>query len=350
MVRMLAQDLMGQSEQQRQARRVFVSQVLEPVALAILRANEKTDGDGKSEIFRASVAEILATEPAALAANAGYLEDAAAQAGASGFRVADVEINVQPSRVEAAVRAVLGRVIADLCEVVWHYDCDILLLSGRPTKLNAVIGMVLAKLPLPPHRIIRMHHYRVGPHYPFRDGANRIDDPKTTVAVGAMLCLQAEGRLQNFSLPASRFRMRSTARIIGRMDNDGQIRDANVLIPDVALDESGDVGFSLSFFNNLQIGFRQLPIERWTSTPLYQLEFNDPDAARGLALPLTVKVRRRATDPDNTSYEADRENFMIEEITDAEGNNRPSRTLRLRLQTMDDEAGYWRDTGRLSLN
>jgi hypothetical protein len=144
--------------------------------------------------------------------------------------------------------------------------------------------------------------------------------------------------------------MRSTARIIGRMDNDGQIRDPNVLLSDADLDESDEVGFVLKFYNNLQLGFRQLPIERWTSTPLYQLEFNDPDSARGLALPLTVRVRRRATDPDQASYEADRERFIIEEISDANGSNRPPRTLRLRLQTMDDEAGYWRDTGRLSVN
>ncbi|MDD2877302.1 MAG: virulence factor SrfB [Acidiphilium sp.] len=347
LVRMLAQDLMGQSEQQRQARRVFVSQILEPVALAILEAAEKSVETDAGAFLHGTIRDLLAANPGGLTESAAYLDVAAARAGANSFQVADVVITADTKRVDAAVRTALGRVISDLCEVVWHYDCDVLLLSGRPTKLRAVIDMVLAKLPLPPHRVIGMHHYRVGPHYPFRDGANRIDDPKTTVAVGAMLCVQAEGRLQNFSLPASRFHMRSTARIIGRMDNDGQIRDANVLLADVALDDAGDVGFSLKFFNNLQIGFRQLPIERWTSTPLYQLEFNDPDAARGLALPLTVRVRRRGTDPDSANFEADRERFDIEEISDANGSNRPPRSLRLRLQTMEDEAGYWRDTGRL---
>jgi hypothetical protein len=173
LVRMLAQDLMGQSEQQRQARRVFVSQILEPAALAVLAANERSEQENPADIFRASISQILASDPAALDANAAYLENEAARAGATGFRVADVEINLAAGRVDAAVRAVLGRVIADLCEVVWHYDCDILLLSGRPTRLHAVVDMVLAKMPLPAHRVIRMHHYKVGPHYPFRDGANQ---------------------------------------------------------------------------------------------------------------------------------------------------------------------------------
>ena len=47
--------------------------------------------------------------------------------------------------------------------------------------------MVLAKAPVAPHRIIGMHRYRVGDKYPFRDAANRIEDPKTTAAVGAAL-------------------------------------------------------------------------------------------------------------------------------------------------------------------
>lgn len=349
LVRLLAQDLMGQSEQQRQARRVFVSQVLEPVALAVLQSHEKTETGQQQDGYRATVGTILAGDTNALLSAALYLETAAAEAGASGFSVASVDINITAGRVEMAVRAVLGRVIADLCEVIWHYDCDILLLSGRPTRLPAVVDMVLAKLPLPAHRIIRMHHYKVGPHYPFRDGANRIDDPKTTVAVGAMLCVQAEGRLQNFSLPASRFRMRSTARIIGRMDNDGQIRDSNVMLSDADLDESGDVGFHLKFFNNMQLGFRQLPVERWTSTALYQLEFADPEEARKLALPLSVHIKRRDTNPEDKTYEADRERFVVDEITDSDGNTKRQSTLQLRLQTLDDEAGYWRDTGRLNV-
>ena len=351
LVRMLAQDLMGQSEQQRQARRVFVSQVLEPMALAILATNEKTDGDAHAAaVFQRRFGDLLGTgDPARFAAQVAYLEDAARDVSATGFAMADVEVTVPAERVDTVVRAALGQVIADLCEVVWHYDCDILLLSGRPTKLRAVVDMVLAKLPLPPHRIIKMHHYRVGPHYPFRDAANRIDDPKTTVVVGAMLCVQAEGQLQNFSLPASKFRMRSTARIIGRMDNDGQIRNENVLLSDADLDEKGEVNFKVRFYNNLQIGFRQIPIERWTSTPLYHLEFAAPDAGRMLKLPLTVEIRRCDTDPEKASYEIDRERFMIEEVLDAEGAPKRS-SLILRLQTMDDQAGYWRDTGRLNVS
>jgi len=249
---------------------------------------------------------------------------------------------------------VLGRALADLCEVVWRYDCDVLLLSGRPSRLRAVSDIVLAKLPVPAHRIVGMHHYRVGDSYPFRDASNRIDDPKTTAAVGAMLCVQAEGRLRNFMLRASKFAMRSTIRIIGRMDNDGQIRDENILLADADLDgPARRDAFTVEFQAASQIGFRQLSIARWTATPLYMMEFANPETAPRLALPLRVTVQRAEEEPDAEDAlrtEAAREQFRVEEIEDATGARLSNRDVVLRLQTMDDQAGYWRDTGRIALN
>ena len=46
-------------------------------------------------------------------------------------------------------------------------------------------------LPLPPERVISLHEYRVGAWYPFRDARLRVEDPKTTVAVGAMIAALA---------------------------------------------------------------------------------------------------------------------------------------------------------------
>jgi hypothetical protein len=355
--RTLGQDLSGQSEQDRQARRVFVGQVLEPVGVAVLQAYERIEQRDTREVFRARIGDLLAGSPerggVPIERLARHLEAAAKAAGGVGFSVAAVEIVADARRIDAAVNAVLGRVLADLCEVVWHYDCDALLLSGRPSRLRAVQDIVLAKAPVPPHRIIGMHRYRVGERYPFRDAANRIDDPKTTAVVGAMLCVQAEGRLRNFMLRASQLSMRSTAHILGRMNNDGQIQDENVLLAGAELDGAcGDAAdrFAVTFQSATMIGFRQLPIARWTATPLYALEFTNPDTIHRFALPLKVVIERRQEDPDSARYEAAREHFQIEEIEDATGSRLSNRDVTLRLQTMDDQDGYWRDTGRLAMH
>lgn len=54
-------------------------------------------------------------------------------------------------------------------------------------------------MPLPPHRIVSLHQFRVGQWYPFRDFRGTVGDPKTTAAVGALICLLGDGRLHNFN-------------------------------------------------------------------------------------------------------------------------------------------------------
>jgi hypothetical protein len=347
--RTLGQDQGGQSEPERHQRRLFVSMVLEPVGIAILRAYEAIEGRATGEVLRRTVGEIMGGDLDRSGRAMRYLERAAEAVGAPAFRVADVVITVGTQQVEPVVTAVLGPVLADLCEVVWAYDCDVLLLSGRPSRLRVIGDMVLAKAPVAPHRIVGMHRYRVGEKYPFRDAANRIDDPKTTAAVGAALCMQAEGRLRNFMMRTAKLSMRSTARYIGKMDNNGQIREENVVLRNLDLDgpPTQDVAFKIAFQTVTQLGFRQLPIARWTATPLYLMEFANPDDAHRMDLPLIVTVARREIDPDAAESEMQRETFMVDEVVDASGATQRNGDVRLRLQTIDDQDGYWRDTGRL---
>ena len=349
--RTLGQDQGGQSEPERHRRRLFVSMVLEPLGIAVLRGYEAIEGRMTGEILTGTVSTVLGDRLREAGAAPDYLEGAANAAGGTGFRVADVVLAITTQQVEPAIASVLGQVLADLCEVVWSYDCDVLLLSGRPSRLRAVGDIVLAKAPVPPHRIIGMHRYRVGEKYPFRDAANRIDDPKTTVAVGAALCVQAEGRLRNFMMQTGKLSMRSTARYIGKMDNSGQIRTENVLLSNLDLDgpPADDVGFKVPFRTVTHLGFRQLPIARWTATPLYVMEFANPDDAQRMELPLTVTVSRRSIDADEADAEKERETFVVEEVQDASGATQRNDGVRLRLQTIDDQDGYWRDPGRLKL-
>ena len=209
--------------------------------------------------------------------------------------------------------------------------------------------IVLAKSPVPPHRIIGMHRYAVGGWYPFRDANARIEDPKTSAAVGAMLCALAEGRLESFLMRTSQLGMKSTARFIGRMEISGQIREQGVLLSEVDLERSvkpgEEVAFTMTFAAPTFLGFRQLPIERWPATPLYALEFANPESVPRMALPLKVKIRRADMDPDAPGQEEKREDFRVEEIEDSEGTALRRTDVEIRLQTMKSEAGYWRDTG-----
>jgi hypothetical protein len=97
------------------------------------------------------------------------------------------------------------------------------------------------------------------------------------------------------------------------------------------------------------LGFRQLDLERWTASRLYILEYANPDNVPRLKLPLRLSIQRAEIDPESADAEELREDFSIDEILDAEGDPQHRGIVRLRLQTERSEAGYWRDTGALSV-
>jgi hypothetical protein len=254
-----------------------------------------------------------------------------------------------PEEIAKTVEAVMEAVLSDLCEVVYAYNCDLVLLSGRPSRLPALTEFVKARMPVPPDRVIPMHSYRAGEWYPFGDSKLRVADPKTTAAVGAMLCAVAEGQLEAFSLRTDRLRMRSTAHYIGEMEINGQVRKE--LFANIDLDQPGtqQKPCEVELFAPIFLGFRQLPIARWTATPLYYLEFRNPEEASRLPRPLKVTLERRDARREE-DREASLEDFRVVEVVDAEGGPRRNTVVNLRPQTLKSEAGYWLDTGVLAVS
>lgn len=206
------------------------------------------------------------------------------------------------------------------------------------------------QLAVPPHRLISMHELRVDGWYPYRDPVtNRISDPKTTAAVGAMLCSLSEAQIGNFKLFTSDLQMTSTARFIGEMELNGQIKDERIIF-DAEATAPGAETQEFEMFTRMQIGFRQLPLERWTATPLYRLEFTNAQAQKHPA-PLRIKLGRRDVDDDSETAEgrlraeALKEALEPAEIVDANGEGVPARDVRLRFHTLGFEDDYWLDSG-----
>ena len=141
-------------------------------------------------------------------------EYVAANGNTDDFNVLDVTIRVSVRRINDTVSSTLKEVLANLCEVINRYDCDELILTGRPSRWPGIVETIYSLLPLPPGKIHPMSEYRVGGWYPFSDALGNITDPKTTVVVGAILCALAEGQLEGFSFDPSYLGLVSTARYI----------------------------------------------------------------------------------------------------------------------------------------
>lgn len=339
------------SRQDRNLRGQLARQVFLPLALRLLKRYEETDLRRGNPSFGGRLAEFLPPGQTPPPDVLGYLEAAAHEAGARDFRLLEANLRVHASELDVTVRRVLGNPLADLCELVHLYDCDLLLLTGRPSRWPAVTASVLAKLPVAPDRVLPMHQIKVGGWYPYSDDLGRIRDPKTTVVVGAILCALAEGHLEGFSFDTTRLTLKPTARYLGEMDLDGRIPNSKVWFqvdPDNQAELDLTRNHTVVFSSPIAIGFRQLDVERWATKRYYTLDFANPQAVAnaGNNLPYRITISHSyREDTKSPSNLRDEGLLRIEQAEDREGRGVRPYDLELRLQTMRSEEGYWLDTG-----
>lgn len=346
----------------------FIRQIATPVGLCLLSLYEKSDlGEGSGRIsftlgdcfasgnaeetpVPANAASSLAAMPlfpmpslAALAYLRDYVEE---NTGRKDFEVLKIPIVMDARSIDETVRGALKDVLANLCEVINLYDCDALLLTGRPSCWPGVVNTITSMLPVPPSRIYPMADYRVSAWYPFSDAMGNMTDPKTTVVVGAILCALAEGQLEGFSFDPRNLGLTSTARHIGEMELNGQIKKDKVWFEVEPEKELVAPAEKEVFFNGpISVGFRQLAAERWTTTRFYMLDYvNSQDPILG-SLRLPLKVRLRFHLPEEDEADRDEGEFEIDEIVDSAGDSPPGKLLEMRLQTLPRDDGFWMDTG-----
>ena len=345
LARLLGANRGDQAERDRVLRRQFANQVALPLALELLHRYENTDLSAGNEAVTLKLVDVYPPGAGPHEQVVAFLEEAVRIDGGQGFRLADVAFATTMLALDTTVRRILGQVLSDLCEVVYLYDCDYLLISGRPCRLPAVRAAILAKLPAPPDRIVSLHTYRVGDWYPFRAVSGRLTDPKTTAAVGSMVCALSEGQLYKFNLRSREQGMKSTARFVGVLEQTGRLKKENVLFANLELEDRKTQlpEATFDFYAPVFLGFRQLGVERWPATPLYRIIFAHPQDARAKALPLKVTLER-STD-ENVDLD-----FKVSDVADANGNQQPAGVVLLKLQTLKDEYGYWLDTGIFSIS
>jgi len=338
-------------------RQQLTLQIFAPLGLALLKAYEQYDPlDAAAQVCGTFGSLLQAQGDAPTADVLDYVAGVVRRAQGvqqERFDLLAVPIIVSLRRVHEAFiteRMNIAKPLKALCEVLNPYNADVLLLTGRPSCLPGIQALLRKFLPLPPVRILPLNHYRTGGWYPFhREG--RIEDPKTTAAVGAMLCLLARNlRLPNFFFRSAQFRAYSTLKFLGQIDNNNLIKDANVYFRDIDLDDP-DYQLPATTFEmrgTLRLGFRQLDSERWAAAPLYVLSIENARlreqvAARGLVLKVRLGVK-----PARNRSEGS-ETFELLGAESDQGGAISRAHIRLRLNTLDDsglgETHYWLDSG-----
>ena len=348
-------DRAGMDQPERQFRRRLVVQLLEPAALALLGRMEALGSPMDEALLEQSIGASWRTNAAEAARIAQDFDARAAKAGAQGFSLAEVALRVPIEEINATIHMTLAPALNVFCEAVAKEECDVLLLSGRPSRLPIVLDIVASTLALDPHRIVPMHHYETGAWYPYRDARNRVADPKTTVAVGAMLCVLADAQIEDFTVRTDKLHLGSTVRFIGKMNLRAEtIANRDLLFGDLAdprTQEIREARIQLEA-QTATLGFRQLPLERWPASPLYVIEVQQSsEPRRPIDDPLQASVAPAAGVPGGAEGQRAEETTLWDELEvarefeDARGAQPPGWRVSLRLQTMKDAFGYWLDTG-----
>lgn len=247
--------------------------------------------------------------------------------------------NFDVERISQIVVSKIEPLMKQLAIVLNTYNCDIVLLAGKPMSLKPITDLFLKYYPTSPNRLIRLNDYRVGEWYPFADGLGYFKDQKSLVAVGAMIgYMSSNGGINGFHMDMSHLKkdMVSTANYMGLYNVVNQKVAEAILSPD-----QNSATFEVHGFP-LFIGCKQLVSQFYQARPIFSLDLADDVELSTISLPLRVSVVR--------NYSQDKEVLKIVSAIDATGKPVSMQKLRFGVQSLASDGAYWLDKGEFVLS
>ena len=221
--------------------------------------------------------------------------------------------------------------LKQLALVLYTQHCDIIVLAGRPTSLDAITELFIKYVPTSPDRLVRLNDYQVGSWFATADGQGYFYDQKSIVAVGGMVGYMASHTgLRGLGIDFSEMirKMKSTANYLGEYNSQRRQVPTTILTP-----QKSTATLNIAVFP-AYIGCRQLDSPIYQARPLYAIYNNSNRNA------LRVTLSR--------SFHDNRELLTIEEVCDSEGNTLPKNSVELVPQSLVD-GKYWLDNGEFEL-
>src|SRR5690606_18328519 len=322
----------GMSFKNRQLRRDFnlqVSAVIASCFLELLRNNSVDTALSFEDIFKNN-----------------YPADAVLQHFKEhfGFGIEEITWNYRQHIVASIVEKTFDTMVGKISALFSKYECDIVLLSGRPSSLKPLTDLFLKYYAVAPNRLRTMHNYRVGHWYPqdkrhkFIDGDGYFTNPKSVVTTGAMIGhLASKGNLNGFLLNLGELaeKLEPTTEYFGILNTNIMDFSNTFITPD-----KNYVDIEIASLP-IHIGSKQIDVHAYPGKSFYLLDFNGweiEDKVRGRMdyedaenvnlvnrameremdilrskLPFTFRIERE--------YREDKELLKIESVTSASGDD-----------------------------
>lgn len=266
---------------------------------------------------------------------------------------------------------IIERTMNDLLEnvasVMYAQDCDLVILSGRPTSLRPIKDIFLKYFAVDPNRLIVLNKHRIGRWYPFADESGYLTNSKSVVPVGAMIGYLASnaGGLNGFSLDLSELGM-----LLKPTTDYYVLKDEHVNKNECFITPDKNDGEIVVNSLPAYIGSKQFDIPLYPVRPFYVLEL---DINRIMEKLVKQNSNKRLTDAEKQyifkdykdklmakcplvftferdDFEENKESLRISSI-EGEGNESvPTIDFALTIQSLNDPDCYWLDSGAFNIN
>ena len=251
-------------------------------------------------------------------------------------------LGYEKGRLETCIGDVFRDYLASMAKVFVAFDCDFLIVSGKPSELPKLRDLVLAFMPVMRSRVVFSYDYPVGEWYPLSTNG-RINDAKTVTVAGAALYLAVRDGL----LPDWMIRPSTVSRHVVKnyWGVTSQTRDdvfTVILAPE-------DNEATVSLMIEAHIARRALPTKT-KPDPVYRIRWSATGRLQGTGAAMVKATLRRvvpiSTDPSSNPFDSVGEHLelvAVEGLRDS-GAKIALSDLDLQLCTLS-ASDHWLDAG-----
>lgn len=246
--------------------------------------------------------------------------------------------------VRRCIRDCFSRRFHSLAKFVAAFECDLVIVSGKPSELPEIRTLLEEALPILPSRLVFAHGYQCGAeNWPLsKDG--KIQDAKFVTVVGAALHQAIRSNLiNNWSIEITEDRKAFSENYWG-------VPDGTQFKP--MLLEPHQRASKNRVMVNSCIGRKLMPGDS-TPEPIYVLRWKDPKLWGSPNCVVDLEVGRTLADDGSEALEIVRAIGERRPLPDETRQDMVTVTeddLELKLCTLSDEGKHWLDTGRLSVD
>lgn len=346
------------SDRHRTLGRRLVRSVWQPLAMECLSRSEG------SEDFERKI-EDLCDIPQGLLQE---MQEELDPSGTAEMPIRNVKIKIDLAQMRKIIRQTVGRTITQCADIVDQFQCDLLLVGGRPSSNPAIREHIQASMAVPPGQVIFLSEARVGDWYPFLRSGGRISDAKTCCVVGGLVVFRALYGYGNFLIRANA--TTESKPIIGYLRSTGsdemiEFSEAEVLQLEGAGATLG-INPQIGESSGLTIALRRIDHEHAEAKPIYQVRLKqkyrsllakNPVHQEQSEIQIVSGQEAVLEERMEVGEQIEMPGGMINDVVElrgvkgevALGSNRfidGEDAFEIVLKTMIDGDGYWLDTGR----